>query len=391
MLQTDIFSEATTIFPLLAQMKNIPQDPLWHAEGNLAEHAQLTLEKAQDRSENRLLIFAALLHDIGKIFTTKQGEDNIISPGHSYAGFSYLATRITRLTEFSPKQLDRLLALIRFHHHPKRVVNKPQISLGKLAFSQRVAGNQLFYQLALCDVEGRICSDQSWQLEQVELFRLYCEEENLFEPPIKPLYETWHMFLKERFSLTIVQQAVFWRIVRDFELQKIYSLEEGIFRNFRFTNQQFSMVHILSGPPGSGKSSFLRQHLGNLPVVSLDEIRKKHHNKKLREGRIRQDALEAFRVSLRKKEDVVWDSTNLTRNQRRRIIGLARKYGAFVHLYGFQVDPNDLLHRNANRTDQVPEKVVQAMSERYEFPDFNEADLVHIVDENGISRILGNI
>ncbi len=82
-------------FPDLASMVGMPQDPEWHPEGDAWVHTKLVCDAAAeiaDREElgdqdREILMFGALCHDLGKVYTTKQNEEGRwISPGHAEAG-----------------------------------------------------------------------------------------------------------------------------------------------------------------------------------------------------------------------------------------------------------------------------------------------------------------
>lgn len=82
-------------FPALASMAGIPQDPLWHPEGDVLVHTALVCDAAARIATRRdfsaearlLLLFAALLHDVGKAVTTVKNEDGRwVSPGHAEEG-----------------------------------------------------------------------------------------------------------------------------------------------------------------------------------------------------------------------------------------------------------------------------------------------------------------
>ena len=87
----DILRETGWIesFPELFAMTRTPQDPLLHPEGNVWEHTRRVCVSAaklaktfQLSSEDRLcLMFAALLHDVGKPSTLVKNEDGSISMG----------------------------------------------------------------------------------------------------------------------------------------------------------------------------------------------------------------------------------------------------------------------------------------------------------------------
>jgi tRNA nucleotidyltransferase (CCA-adding enzyme) len=82
-----------TRYPGLASMHRIPQDPGWHPEGNVWTHAGLAADQAARLADeagltgtDRLVaVFAALLHDVGKVTHTQHG-DRITSHGHAEAG-----------------------------------------------------------------------------------------------------------------------------------------------------------------------------------------------------------------------------------------------------------------------------------------------------------------
>jgi tRNA nucleotidyltransferase (CCA-adding enzyme) len=81
-------------FPELAALKDCPQDPEWHPEGDVLTHtghcldALARMPEWQNRSPaaRRILMFAVLIHDFGKATTThraeRRGVQRWVSPGH---------------------------------------------------------------------------------------------------------------------------------------------------------------------------------------------------------------------------------------------------------------------------------------------------------------------
>lgn len=81
-------------FPLLARLKDCPQDPEWHPEGDVLTHTRFCLDalveipkwRERPTAGRRFLAFAVLTHDFGKATTThyaeKRGRMRWISPGH---------------------------------------------------------------------------------------------------------------------------------------------------------------------------------------------------------------------------------------------------------------------------------------------------------------------
>lgn len=69
--------------PLLSRLGKTPQEPEWHAEGAVAVHTALVQREVHALAdthalspERRLsLLLGALLHDVGKVLTTREEQD----------------------------------------------------------------------------------------------------------------------------------------------------------------------------------------------------------------------------------------------------------------------------------------------------------------------------
>ncbi len=80
----EIITELGIFFPLLKKLVNTPQDPEWHAEGDVCTHTSMVLSALYSlinahgqnlTSDKRLaLILAAALHDIAKPLSTRTME-----------------------------------------------------------------------------------------------------------------------------------------------------------------------------------------------------------------------------------------------------------------------------------------------------------------------------
>lgn len=398
----ELFDTWAKRIPWMNSLKDTPQDPEWHGEGDVETHTLMVLEKLNSMDPNRVTRLGALLHDVGKAKVTREreidGVNRIISPGHAYEGFSHVAQRILDLdTDLSLDETRDILGLIRFHHHPKRLVNMDLPSRGMACRLDRVAGNEQLWKLEQADVQGRICADQEWQIEVIDLFRAYCQDWDLLDRRNgygdfkAKVYDTVRD-AKGR-NDTTTSDELFDRCVADFELGEVFSLDEALAKNF-WVVQNHPIVHICTGAPASGKSSFAHSVLldGQTEYVSMDAIRDsfKKARRKYNEGHVLQQALEEYRTHLRAKKAVVWDSTNLTKDIRKRVIGIAQDYGAFVNLYGFSVRIENLISRNRSRGETVPESVLKDMVDRYQFPDYDEGDRTWIVDSCGIHHALSH-
>src|SRR6187431_2891124 len=79
----------------ISDMHGVPQDPIHHAEGDVATHTQMVIDallglreyQHLQVEEKEILWIAALLHDVEKRSTTYQEADgSIVSPGHAKKG-----------------------------------------------------------------------------------------------------------------------------------------------------------------------------------------------------------------------------------------------------------------------------------------------------------------
>src|SRR5450755_1660816 len=78
----------------LPALANVPQDPVWHAEGDVLTHTRMVAEamiadiewRRLDELDRHILFISGILHDIGKGATTRIEEGRISSPRHSVVG-----------------------------------------------------------------------------------------------------------------------------------------------------------------------------------------------------------------------------------------------------------------------------------------------------------------
>ena len=107
------------LFPELHALKGVPQDPEWHPEGDVWTHTTLVAQAAsglrEEASHPRQLMWAALLHDLGKVGTTVQDPDgHIRSRGHEDAGIVLARTMLGRLK--APSALVEAVGLLVGRH-----------------------------------------------------------------------------------------------------------------------------------------------------------------------------------------------------------------------------------------------------------------------------------
>lgn len=388
----DFIEDLGETIPWLHDYRTTPQDSEWHAEGDVHIHVDWVLSElrglfegeAADLSEDdkTVLTLAALLHDVAKPVTTREveiaGKTRIAAPAHESIGASHLFYKAAPF-DISPEQWRQVIALTAAHHLPKRLVVRDRPPRDYHAVARR-ASPELLYWLERADMQGRECADKAEQIEILELFRAECENNGIWhDEPYQDFRREVETRLADHPPLT--RKRIYWQGIRAYESGDIVMLEESFARFYRFIDNQAHLV-ILCGPSGCGKTSFV-EALDGYAIVSPDRIREDEFSGRLRksdQGTVFHQAREALRESLRKPESVVWDATNLRRDQRQRLTGLGLDYEAFVSLAVIQ-KPAPLLfeHNRARGERAVPEEVLVRQLRRFQLPDIDEAHELLVV------------
>ncbi|MCQ5028247.1 HDIG domain-containing protein [Flavonifractor sp. DFI.6.63] len=162
-------------FEPLRRMKTTAQSPVHHPEGNVWNHTMLVVdEAAKRRAESKdpaALMWAALLHDVGKPDTTRVRRGKITSYGHETLG-AELARRF--LQRFSADQdlIGRVCALIRYHMQVLFVgKGMPFADVNGMRENADLEEVAL---LGLCDRMGRLNADAEQEAENIRIFLERC-------------------------------------------------------------------------------------------------------------------------------------------------------------------------------------------------------------------------
>ena len=99
--------------PELAALANTEQPPEYHAEGNVARHTKLAV-KACPHGCDPDLLWAALLHDIGKPTVTKDENNKITARGHHTLG-AKMAEKILNRLDMPRKRGERIVWAVQNH------------------------------------------------------------------------------------------------------------------------------------------------------------------------------------------------------------------------------------------------------------------------------------
>jgi len=164
-------------FPLslLTDMRNVPQSPQFHPEGNVWNHTMMVIDEAAIRkkysNDRRTFLWAALLHDIGKKGSTKHRNGRITAYDHDKLGAELSKDFLSEFTE-DTYFINKVSALVRWHMQILFVVK----SL-KFADIQRMKEEVDIREVALlgfCDRMGRLGADRKKEEENIRIFLDKC-------------------------------------------------------------------------------------------------------------------------------------------------------------------------------------------------------------------------
>jgi predicted kinase len=352
-------------YPWVRNLAGCPQDPVHHAEGDVWIHTRMVCEelaalpawRALPDDERRTLFAAAALHDVAKPECTRTEPDGRISSrGHSRRG-SIMARGILWRMGVPFRLREQVTGLIRYHQAPYFLIDRPDARRLGIEISTVSRCDHLAI-LAEADVRGRVCQDKQKLLDNVALFAEHSREEGCLSAPFP--------FPSDHTRVT-------------------YFLDEGrppevpVYEDFR------AEVVLTAGLPGAGKDHFVRTHLSDWPVISLDALREELDVSPAgQQGEVVNEARERARAYLRAGQRFVWNGTNVSRQLRGQVLGLFHAYRARVRVVYVEVPVEVLFPQNRQRPAPVPEKVIERLIDRWEVPDRAEAHQVDYVVRSGL-------
>ena len=170
-------------FPWIDAMRGVPQDPVFHAEGDVFVHTRMVCEamaalpafRQGDPALRLRLHAAALLHDVAKPRCTVVEDDGRVrSPGHSPGG-AFDARKILWHLGVPRAEREQVCALVRFHQVPYHWSKRSDSRSLVIRMSHTASLRELGW-LAEADLRGRVCPDQQERIDDVTLFCDYAEE-----------------------------------------------------------------------------------------------------------------------------------------------------------------------------------------------------------------------
>lgn len=348
--------------PQLRLLADTPQDPYYHAEGDVWIHTRMVLaalmrgEAYVDGSDDErfILFYAALLHDIAKPATTviDHASGRIGQPGHSKRGA--VDARILCWHAGVPFALrEHICRIITVHQLPffalagNKNGQSAEFLVRKLSHELDL---RLLAAVAQADMEGRDFEKKADCLVDIELFRELARDEACFGQP-------------KRFA--------------DLHTQLAYFRGAQIAPDFVHHQNPGSLVTVMSGLPAAGKNYWVANHRPRLPVVSIDDARAElglRHGEN--EGMAAHRAIDFAKELLRAKAPFVWNTTHLSSQMRKKTLDVLFAYDAQVELVYLEQPPKLIFKRNTQRDTSLPNKSIERMLFKWEVPLPTEAHVV---------------
>jgi predicted kinase len=360
----DVFDRQAWLaaIPQLEPLAQTPQDPHYHAEGDVWTHTGMVVEAllaqrdyaSASEDERFVLFMAALLHDIAKPDTTviDPSSGRIGQPGHSRRGA--VDARLLLWRAGVPFALrETICRIIAVHQLPffalsgNRSGQSAEFIIHKLSWELPL---WMLCSVAEADMQGRHYQGKADVLTEIELFReLAAEEGCLYQP--------------RRFADDYTRVQYF----RGSRVHPDYALHEP----------EGAEVVMLAGLPASGKNTWVTQHCADLPVISFDDAREAlglRHGEN--EGAAAHFAIERARELLRAKRPFVWNATHLSAQMRKKTLDLLYAYQAKVRLVYLERPEAELYRRNARRDTSLRNADLRRMLFKWEVPLPSEAHRV---------------
>ena len=199
------------IFPELYATIGVEQDSKWHPEGDVFEHTMQTLAAMAQLDyqynkmdaqiaqrvpfeHKRILLYAALCHDLGKITTTEIVDGKIRSIGHDRVGVKFAKLFLKRITN-NKDLIKAVCLLVKYHLEPSQFIKNKASSSAYKRLANKLApfaNLEMLSLLAIADKLGRKKGAASKSLkypEDIDQFIEKAKRFGVYENIEKPLLQ----------------------------------------------------------------------------------------------------------------------------------------------------------------------------------------------------------
>ena len=354
---------------------NCSQNTSFDLDNKVLNRTKLTCEtliklsgwKTLSQEKQSIVFAAALLKDVAKLVKTDLGEDEIISS----KGHSIQSARITQQILWDlgvPFHCrEAVVNLVKYSSLPLWFWDKPNPEKFVIKVSQFVSCKMLAL-LAEADVKGRYCHNKGEFLEQIEFFQEFCQENHCFHQPreFPSPHSRFIYFQKD-------------------------DLQDNADPNYQAYDDTRFQVIMMSGLPGSGKDTWIKENHPDMKMISLDDLRRSMGIEPTEnQGIVANKAKAIAKNYMRNGESFIWNATNISQQLRGMLIRLFSSYQARICIVYLEVPWEELLQRNKTRTHKVPQKVIYRMRSRLDVPKVTESHQVEWIFE-GRGREINHI
>jgi len=214
------------LFPAVARTKHVDQPVRYHPF-DVYHHTLMTLYHAQRISSNRLVRYAALYHDVGKVDQyylynlnlTKEERHKIADLNHRNTSWKIMSEDFRKLW-FSNKDIEEIKRYIDRHHKPEEVLNaKPENREKKM---RKMLSE--WWITRLDNLFDLVRWDREWHYNPIQ-----APEIN----PVEDLRQMAHRLNKSEWQFTIKKLAINWNdIMNKFKLKPWKNIWELIEKAF---------------------------------------------------------------------------------------------------------------------------------------------------------------
>ena len=189
-------------FPELKALIGVPQNPVYHSEGDVWIHTMMVLDEAaklRDRAANPYwFMLSALTHDFGKAVCTESKDGVLHAYQHEIRGLPLAEAFLRRITS-ETKLIEYVLNLVEYHMKPNTVAGARSAKKVTTRMFDQSADPEGLICIALADDRGRITQPpatdhEAFLYERLDVFRElmarpYVMGRDLIEAGLKPSVE----------------------------------------------------------------------------------------------------------------------------------------------------------------------------------------------------------
>ncbi len=352
------WAQCCDLLPALLRLEETPQDPYYHAEGNVGIHTRMVLDALmQDARYQRadadgrfVLFMACLLHVIAKPDTTviDEASGRVGQPGHSRRGAVDVRVLMwkARVPFALREAVCRIIAVhqVPFHAFASRKGVRPEVAGAQALLGAGPARPVL---------RGALRHAR---------------------PPLREARGQHGRHRALRGAGT--GRRLLGRPATNGRCPHAPGLLPRSRHNpdYPLFQTPGSRVTVMCGLPASGKNHWAARHRKGWPVVSFDDARAelglKHGEN---DGLAAHHAVDQAKALLRKQERFVWNATHLSQQMRTKTLDLLWAYHAQIELVYVEAPHAELMRRNRERDTTLSNAGIERMLHRWELPAPTEA------------------